>query len=455
MKSIRLTIWRTCEEGCRQMVEESKKKVYLAISADIIHTGHINIINKANELGEVYVGVLTDEAIAEYKRYPLMNLKNRMEVISNLKGVSRVVVQDSVDYEKNLREIKPDYVVHGDDWRTGIQSIVRERVIRTLAEWGGQLIEVPYTHGVSIEMMRSKLDSEGILPESRRARLSELLKIKPILRILEAHNGLTGLIVENTRIQKDDKIASFDGMWVSSLCDSTAKGKPDIELVDMSSRLDTINQIMEVTTKPIILDGDTGGLLEHFVFNVKTLERIGVSAIIIEDKVGLKKNSLFGTDVVQQQDSIENFCHKITAGKQAQRTKDFMIIARCESLILDQGMDDALERTQAYVHAGADGVMIHSRKKEPDEIFEFCDKFGAVCPHVPIVVVPSSFNAVYEEELERHGVRIVIYANHLIRSAFPAMQKTAMSILENGRCKEASENCMSIKDIITLIPGAE
>jgi phosphoenolpyruvate phosphomutase len=431
-----------------------RKKVYVAMSADIIHVGHVNILRKAQELGDVYVGVLTDEAIAEYKRFPLMALEQRMSIIGALQGVHQVLVQKSLDYEENLRAIQPDFVVHGDDWRTGIQSVMREKVISILHEWNGELIEYRYRVGVSIETLRKELDGQGILPERRRNRLVSLLKIKKIVRVLEAHNGLSGLIVENTKVVKGDKIEGFDAMWVSSLCDSTAKGKPDIELVDMSSRLDTINQIMEVTTKPIILDGDTGGLLEHFVFNVKTLERIGVSAIIIEDKIGLKKNSLFGTDVVQQQDSIENFCHKITAGKQAQTTKGFMIIARIESLILDQGMEDALCRARAYVHAGADAVMIHSRRKEPDEIFEFCDRFSGEFPHVPIVVVPSSFNEVYEQELINHNVRIVIYANQLIRSAFPAMQRTAQSILEHGRCKEASENCMSIKEIITLIPGA-
>lgn len=432
-----------------------KKTVYVAMSADIIHNGHVNLIKKASQLGELTVGVLTDEAIASYKRYPLMHLEERMEILGNLNGVSHVVPQLTLDYEENLRKLKPDFVVHGDDWRSGIQSSIREKVISVLAEWDGELIEVPYTEGVSIERLRGRLDAEGVLPEQRRSRLANLLKVKPMVRVLEAHNGLTGLIVENTRVAKGDEIHGFDAMWISSLCDSTAKGKPDIELVDMTSRLDTINQIMEVSTKPIILDGDTGGQIEHFVFNVKTLERIGVSAVIIEDKVGLKKNSLFGTEVDQQQDTIENFCRKITAGKQAQKTRDFMIIARIESLILEQGMEDALNRARSYVNAGADGIMIHSRMKDPAEILEFCDSFSTEFPKVPIVVVPSSFASVYESELADHGVRIVIYANHLIRSAFPAMQKTAQSILEHGRCLEASEMCLPIKDVIRLIPGGE
>lgn len=434
---------------------EPKKRVYVAVSADIIHTGHINLFKRASELGELTIGALTDEAIASYKRYPLMSLEERMEILRNISGVAAVIPQATLDYETNLRLLKPDYVVHGDDWRTGIQSDIRTKVIEVLSEWGGELIEVPYTTGVSIETLRSQIDAGGILPEQRRSRLHNLLRIKPLIRVLEAHNGLTGLITENTRVVKEGEIYGFDAMWISSLCDSTAKGKPDIELVDMTSRLDTINQIMEVTTKPIILDGDTGGLVEHFIFNVKTLERIGVSAIIIEDKVGLKKNSLFGTEVEQQQDTIENFCYKITAGKQAQKTRDFMIIARIESLILNQGMEDALLRARAYVKAGADGIMIHSRKKDPSEIFHFCDTFRLEFPQVPLVVVPSSFASVYESDLKAHGVNIVIYANHLIRSAFPAMQQTAESILKHGRCLEASENCLPIKDIIRLIPGSE
>ncbi|MBO7719334.1 MAG: phosphoenolpyruvate mutase, partial [Methanosphaera sp.] len=240
--------------------------------------------------------------------------------------------------------------------------------------------------------------------------------------------------------------------WVSSLCDSTDRGKPDIELVDMTSRLRTINDIMEVTTKPIILDGDTGGEIEHFVFNVKTLERIGVSAVIIEDKIGLKKNSLFGTEVEQTQDTIEHFSLKISSAKKALTTDEFMIIARIESLILKQGMDDAIARAKAYVEAGADGIMIHSREKEPDEIFEFCEKFREFAPDLPLVVVPTSFNTVYEDEFARRGVNIVIYANHLIRSAYPAMMETAETILENNRCHEVDEKCLSIKKILTLIP---
>ena len=428
------------------------KTVYIAISADILHHGHINLIKKASEYGELIVGVLTDEAIATYKRLPILDFNERSFIIQNITGVKKVVPQKSLDYTENLKKYEPDYVFHGDDWKQGVQSKIRQNVIDTLKKWNGQLIEIPFTEDVSIDKINDIIKKESSIPDSRRGKLKKLISLKPIVRTIEAHNGLSALVVENAKITKDEQINTFDAIWVSSLTDSTAKGKPDIELVDMTSRINTINEIMEVSTKPIILDGDSGGLLEHFVFNIKTIERIGVSAIIIEDKVGLKKNSLFGTEVKQTQDSIENFCEKIKAGKNALITDEFMIIARIESLILKQGMDDAIKRAKAYINAGADGIMIHSRESEPDEIFEFCDKFKEFAQDTPLVVVPTSFNQVYEDEFAKKGVNIVIYANHLIRSSYPAMVDTANMILENERCKEADDKCLSIKEILTLIP---
>ena len=428
------------------------KTVYIAISADILHHGHINLIKKASEYGKLIVGILTDEAIATYKRLPVINYEERKFIIENITGVNQVVSQNTLDYTNNLKKYKPDYVFHGDDWKKGIQSKIRQNVIETLKEWDGQLIEVPFTKDISIDQINNIVKKSSSVPDARRKKLKQLISLKPIVRTIEAHNGLSALVVENARVTKDEQINTFDAIWVSSLTDSTAKGKPDIELVDMTSRINTINEIMEVSTKPIILDGDSGGLLEHFVFNIKTIERMGVSAIIIEDKVGLKKNSLFGTEVKQTQDTIENFCEKISAGKKALVTDEFMIIARIESLILKQGMNDAIERAKSYIKAGADGIMIHSRESEPNEIFEFCDLFKEFAPEIPLVVVPTSFNQVYEDEFAERGVNIVIYANHLIRSSYPAMVETANMILENERCKEADNKCLSIKEILTLIP---
>lgn len=430
-------------------------KVYIAMSTDIIHEGHINVIKKGQEYGEVIIGLLSDKAISEYKRMPLLSFEERKTIFENIKGVSRVVEQKTLDYTNILKELKPDYVVHGDDWKEGVQQATRLQVIETLKEWGGQLIEVPYTKDVSSTDIEAKARKLYNTPDRRRAALKKMISEKPYIRVIEADNGLTGLIDELTYVidPKTGFRKEFDAMWVSSLCDSTFKGKPDIELVDQTSRMNTINEIMDVTTKPIILDGDTGGKVEHFVFNVKTLERMGVSAIIIEDKTGLKQNSLFGTEVKQIQEDPDVFSDKIRRGKLAQVTKDFMIIARCESLIAGKGVEDAMERCRKYVAAGADGIMIHSKEKDGREIFDFMAAFRKEYPFVPVVLVPTSYNHFTEDELSKKGANVIIHANHLVRSAFPAMKKTAESILLNGRSKEASEEyCMSIKDIITLIP---
>jgi len=432
---------------------KKEKIVYIGMSADLIHQGHLKIISEGCELGNVIIGLLTDEAIASYKRLPLIGFDERKLIVENLKGVEQVVPQATLDYVPNLIEIKPDYVVHGDDWKTGVQKEVRQRVINALSEWGGELVEPEYTEGISSTDLITAVKAQGITPGKRMETLRRLINVKPIVRILEAHNGLTGLIVEKTSIDKNGKKIEFDGIWESSLTDSTSKGKPDTELVDFTSRFQSIEEILEVTTKPIIVDGDTGGKIEHFKFRVKTLERLGVSAIIIEDKVGSKRNSLFGTDVEQHQDSIENFSNKISEGKKSLVTEDFMIIARIESLILKQGMKDAINRAKAYIAAGADGIMIHSKEKDGSEIIEFCKKFKKFEVKVPLVVVPSTFAHMDEAELKSYGINVVIYANHLIRSAYPAMVSAAKTILENSRAQDASDKyCMPIKEILTLIP---
>lgn len=432
--------------------EIENRTVYMCFSTDMIHSGHIAIIKKATKLGKLIVGVLSDEVVANYKRYPMLPFDERKSVFENISGIYKVVEQKSLSYTNIVKELKPTYVVHGDDWKEGFQKPIRDELVSVLSEYGGRLVEFPYSNDEKYAELEKQSRIQLSMPDIRRGRLRKLISMKGCVNAIEAHSGITGLIAENTKVVKDGKVYQFDAMWVSSLCDSTAKGKPDIELVDMTSRFRTIDDIMEVTTKPIIFDGDTGGLTEHFVYTVKSLERMGVSMVIIEDKTGLKKNSLFGTEVEQTQDSIENFCEKIRAGKHAQKTKDFMIVARIESLILERGMDDALERAFAFSQAGADGIMIHSRKKDPAEIFEFVEKFRAKDKNTPIVVVPTSFNSVTEEEFKEKGVNVVIYANQLTRSGFPAMQNTAKMILENRRAKEADDVCMSIKDIITLIP---
>ena len=436
-------------------MEKTQKTVYLGMIGDIMHPGLINIINEGAKYGNVMIGLFTDKAIATHKRLPYLTYEQRKNVIENIKGVSCIVPQDEWSYVPNLLKYKPEYIIHGDDWLYGADKYLRDEVFKTMEKLGGEVIEIPYTHGINSSSLDKEIKAIGTTPDVRLKSLRRLIAAKPIVRIMEAHDGLSGLIIENIEVNKGVKTNSFDGMWSSSLTDSTSKGKPDIEAVDLTTRMQDLTNILECTTKPIIYDGDTGGKPEHFQFTVRTLERNGISAIIIEDKIGLKKNSLFGTDAIQTQDTIEGFCHKIRVGKEAQVTKDFMIIARCESLIAGKSVDDALERTFAYVDAGADGIMIHSKEKTGSDIKEFCLRFREKHPAVPIIVVPTTYNHIKEDELQSWGVNIVIYANHMLRAAYPAMYKCAETILENERSLEANPICMPIKEILELIPGTK
>ena len=432
------------------------KTVYLGMIGDIMHPGLINIINEGAKYGDVMIGLFTDKAIATHKRLPYLTYEQRKQVIENIKGVSAIVPQDDWSYVPNLVRYKPDYIIHGDNWLYGPEKYLRDEVFKVMEALGGEVIEVPYTKGISSSTLKEEMDSIGVTPQARLSSLRRLISAKPITRILESHNGLTGLIAEHSSVEVSGQHREFDGMWSSSLTDSTSKGKPDIEAVDLTTRLHDLNDTLEVTTKPIIFDGDTGGKVEHFAFTVRTLERLGISAVIIEDKVGLKQNSLFGTDAVQTQDTIDGFCNKIKTGKDAQVTHDFMIIARCESLIAGKSVEDALERCHAYVEAGADGIMIHSKNKTGEDIREFCQRFRTKDAHTPIVAVPTTYSQFTEEELADWGINVVIYANHMLRSAYPAMVNCAKSILEHGRCKEASdEYCMPVKEILNLIPGTK
>ena len=440
------------------MVEISvrkKKVVFIVLAADPIHHRHVDIIAKASEFGGIIVGLVTDTAIARRQQSSSLNYREREIIVKGLKGVEKVIPQEGVDYADNLNAIKPDYVIYEKHLHQEVSSAQKEAIIKTLKDWGGRLIEIPpEDEALNSSETEQSTAQVGTTPTIRLNSLRRLLDSKDLIRVNEVHNGLSGLITETTRVVRGDTEVEFQAMWSSSLTDSTAKGMPDIGAVDITSRINTVNQIFEVTTKPMLFDGDSGGIVEIFEFTVKSLERLGVSAVVIEDKVGPKRNSLLGNDVPQQQDSIKNFRAKITAGKKAQVTKEFMIVARIESLILEAGMQDALTRADAYIDAGADIIMIHSRQKSPSEIFEFCEKYQNIKTKVPLMVVPSSFNEVTEEEWAAKGVKIVCYANHMLRSAYPAMVDVAKSILVNGRSKDCDQECLPIKDILNLIPGA-
>lgn len=423
--------------------------------ADIMHPGLINIINEGAKYGDVVIGLYTDRAVADHKRLPYLTYEQRKAVVENIRNVSEIVPQDEWSYVPNLKKLRPDYIIHGDDWKFGADAEIREDVFKTMKEIGGEVIEIPYTQGINSSSLNDELKAIGTTPDVRMKSLRRLIAAKPVVRIMEAHDALCGLIIEHLEVEKDNVLRTFDGIWSSSLTDSTSKGKPDIEAVDLTTRLQDVTNILECTTKPIIFDGDTGGKIEHFVFTVRTLERLGISAVIIEDKVGLKKNSLFGTAAKQELDSIEHFCDKIRAGKGAQVTPDFMIIARIESLIAGHSMEEALERADAYVKAGADGIMIHSKNKSGEDIHEFITRFRQVHHRIPIVVVPTTYDHVTDTELSEWGANIVIYANHMLRSAYPAMKNCARTILEHGRALEVRDLCMPIKEILELIPGTK
>jgi phosphoenolpyruvate phosphomutase len=429
--------------------------VYIGMTVDVLHHGHINIIEQARKYGDVIVGLLSDSAVADHKRLPYLTYEHRKQIVENIKGVAQVVPQNEWDYAPNLKKYRPEVMVHGDDWLEGPLVPYRDRALAALAEYGGRLVEIPYTRGISSNEMVTQIQALGTTPDIRRRTLKRLLAAKPISRFIEAHNPISALIAEHTIVERDGKNYQFDGFWSSSLTDSTARGKPDIEALEINSRLSNINDIFDVTTKPLIMDADTGGKLEHFELNVRSMERLGISATIIEDKVGLKKNSLFGNDVAQSQDDIESFCDKIRAGRAARVSDDFMVIARIESLILDKGMKDAITRAQAYAGAGVDGIMIHSRKKTSDEVFEFAKIFKSEFPTLPLVCVPTSYNTVTEGELAEHGFNLVIYANHLLRAAYPAMQHVAREILRNSRSSEVDQHLMNINEILELIPGTK
>ena len=429
-----------------------KKIVYVPLAIDFINEAHIRIIDTAKKYGEVIIGLLTDKAIAKYKSIPLINYETRELIVKNLKNVSKVIPDNSYDYIENLIRLKPDYLVHGDDWKKQkFRKHVRPKVIKILKKWKGVLIEPKSMENVLFTESDKRIKDIFDNTNNRVSKLNRLIKSKEIVRVLESHNSLTGLIIENLKIEKNKKIEEFDCMWSSSLTDSATKGKPDNQSVDYSSRISSLNDTLDVTSKPLIFDADNGGQFEHLSFLVRSLERNGVSAIIMEDKVGLKKNSLFADQKNAKQDSPIAFAKKIKRACTTRKSKDFLIIARIESFILGKGLKDALKRAEIYSKAGADAILIHSKEKTPEEIFSFSKIFNKSKFSIPLVAVPSTYSRVYEKDLVKNGFKVVIYANHLLRAAYPAMEHTAKKILENKRSFEIEKNIIPIKKIINLI----
>jgi len=433
----------------------NSKLVYVGMTAEFFHHGHANILIKAREYGNVMVGLLTDSALLSHKRLPMLTWEQRKTIIANFNGVTEVVPQHEWEYSNNILKYRPDFMVHGDDWNVEHQKNVKDKALAALKTYGGRLIEIAYTDGVSSSVLQKEELSNGILPSTRVGILRRLINAKSIVRVLESHNAVTASIVDQSEHFSNsmNEVVRFDAIWSSSLTDSTSRGLPDTEALSISSRLLNIMEIFNVTNLPLIMDADTGGDAQHLSLHIKSMERIGISACIIEDKKGLKKNSLLGTSVSQEIEEPLVFAEKIDVAIKSKISQDFMVIARLESLILELGMEDALNRARLYCEAGVDGIMIHSRKKSPSEIFQFASIFRKEFPDVPLISVPTTYNEVYEKELVDAGFNVVIYANHMLRAAVPAMRNVANTILENGRSFEVDSRIESMASILKFIPG--
>ncbi|MAJ86251.1 MAG: phosphoenolpyruvate mutase [Candidatus Pelagibacter sp.] len=424
-----------------------KKKVYVCLAADILHEGHVNILKKASKHGDVTVGLMTDNAIGKYKKIPFLNYHQREVVVKNLSMVKKVIPQYTMDFRPNLRLLKPDYVVHGDIWKPALKKL-RKEVVEQLKKWSGKLIEYPYTKNISSSSIKENIINSPLFNVSRVSMLKRLLSVKGFVRIIEAHSPLAGLIIENTKYKKNKNDKEYDGMWSSSLTESLMRGKPDNQSVELSTRITALNELLDITTKPIIFDADNGGRIEHLSYRINTLERQGVSAIVIEDKIGLKKNSLFKNQKNAQQDSIKNFCKKLKVAAKSKNSKDFFIVARIESFILGKGLQDALKRAKAYSNSGADAILIHSKENNPKEIFKFSKIYKKFNNHKHLIAVPSSYSKTLEKDLIKNGFNIVIYANHMLRASYLSMKKLALDILKNSRSFESEKKISKISDLL-------
>ena len=424
------------------MTDKKEKTVYVGITGDMIHPGIINIIQQGAKYGRLIVGLLSNEAIATHKRIPYLTFEQRKAVIENIKGVSEVVPQEDWSYVPNLLKLKPDYIIHGDDWKTNYLKGIREEVFDVMKKIGGEVIEIPYTKGINSSQLFESTTNNGITAVQRLKSLRQLMNYKPIIRIMEANSGLSGLIIENLKIEKEDGIQRFDGIFIN-LLDSNPSGVSEQESSNFMLKLNTVTDILECTTRPIIYGGYTSDNYENITFTIEKLELMGISAIIIEDKF---KNT-------QELCNEEEFCLKIKEGKKAQINPDFMIIAGIEELILGKSMDDALKKALASIKAGADGILISSNQKNGDDIKEFCSKLRKENKNIPIVLIPTTYNQFTEKELGEWGANIIIYADYLKKVTYPAMKKCAETILKSERSLEVNEMCMPIKEILNLIPG--
>jgi phosphoenolpyruvate phosphomutase len=431
-----------------------QKTVFVVMSAEIFHPGHLNIIKVARDLGEVTVGLATDRFNARYKRLTLMSYEDRKAIVENINGVKNVIAQDTLDLAPILRELRPDYFVHGDDWKFGPLKAVRQQVLEVMQEWGGVLVEPPYTEGISSTKLNAAWRSIGATPETRIRHFRRMLEFQPVVRLLEVHNSLSGIIIERTLVEGNERDKEFDGMWYSDLTDSLAKGKPNSSFVDLTSRINTIHGILESTTKPLIVEAGNGGITEHFVSTVKTLERLGVSAVVIADKVGYEGAvfSLNGNEPVQE--DVNDFARKIASGKKTQVNKDFSIITQINSLVMHEDVENALRRARVYIEAGVDALMIHSNVETLTDFFEFCRSYRNLEDKVPLLAAIPARSSLDEDQLISAGVQFIVYPDQLLRAAYTSMLNAAKTLLIQARASDVDELYAPISEICDFVPGA-
>ncbi len=408
------------------------KTVYVGMSADLVHPGHINLLREAASLGRVTVGLLTDRAISSYKRMPFLTFEQRRAVIEHIAFVTAVVPQDTLDYTDNLRLLRPDFVVHGDDWRNGVQAQTRRRVLDVLREWGGTLVEPPYTEGISSTALRMAAMDIGFAPGVRQRRLRRMLDCKPLVRVMQAHDGLSAHIVDRLEETTQGAPREYDAIWVDSLAGAPIRGKPDPLPFDLSSRLVTLHEILDATTKPLICNAGGAGHAAGVTAAVRTLERIGVSAIVIDTEVTDRRAVPAMAASAPPQDDMAAFIREIAAARDARVTPDFMIIARINDRTRDCGADRMMARAAAGVDAGADAVMCDSDPVNPDGIFDLCRRYRRLMNGHPLLVGLSGTEGLQEHDLASAGASMVVYTDTLLRAAREAMISAASQVLSCG-----------------------
>jgi len=405
----------------------SEKTVYVGMVGDMLHVGHINILKTAARLGRVTVGVLTDRAVVGYKRLPLLAFEDRVRVVESIADVAAVVPQKTLSYVENLRALRPDYVVHGDDWRYGDQvSRARAEVIATLGEWGGELVEVAYTKGISSTAIHRSGAADALFSGTRQGRLRRLLAAKPTLRIVEAHSGLSAKIAAEVR--GPDGATGFDAVWQSGLTDAIHRGKSDGGAVDRGRRLQAVEEILDAGPLPLIYDGRAAGRPETVFDLTRALDKAGVSALCLGDRSDPDRTGpeMSPAETVAQIEAVRAACP----------TGAVMAISRIVVAAPGNGgsgaLDRALDRALALLEAGSDAVMFDSAADTAEPILDIAARLRRQRRDVPLFAAQSDRWGAPIHRFENAGIDAVVYETHLLRATVAPMRRAATALLAEG-----------------------